>query len=202
MPDQINDFNHVMVDLETLATSPNAVILSIGAVRFNPYIVTQVIDLDNCFYRVIDIGSSIMTGMEISPETIKWWQKQSNEAQSDVFLAESVHISNALASFSSWLPTEDFTIWGNGSSFDIPILENAYRKTKITNPWKYSSHRDYRTIKMLYERLKKDKNYFPEKMNGTAHNALDDARHQVTCLQHMMSTLGFKPENFEPIKGI
>ena len=52
---------HLMVDLETLATSPDAAILTIGAVLFDPYS-TRVYDK---FYTRVNLESTTDLGMKI-----------------------------------------------------------------------------------------------------------------------------------------
>ena len=66
MPPKKEKFDHVMIDLETLDTLPHAVILSIGAVKFNE----KNID-DGAFYRVITIQSNLDEHRTISPSTLR-----------------------------------------------------------------------------------------------------------------------------------
>ena len=49
--------NDVMVDLETLSTKPNAAIVSIGAVFFDP----KTGELGDTYYQVIDIETYGLT---------------------------------------------------------------------------------------------------------------------------------------------
>ncbi|NQW82286.1 MAG: 3'-5' exoribonuclease, partial [Polaromonas sp.] len=63
-----------MVDLETLGTVADAVILSIGAVKFD--LDSDAID-DDGFYASISIESNQETGRRIQEDTLIWWMGQS-----------------------------------------------------------------------------------------------------------------------------
>ena len=56
---------HLMIDLETLATSPNAAILTIGACKFDP----KAQDIHSQFYERIQLGSQEGYGRIINEDT-------------------------------------------------------------------------------------------------------------------------------------
>ena len=62
----------VMIDLETLDTSPNSVIATIGAVKFDRYNISDNIDDYQTFYRKINLKSCEEIGLTTSEETLKW----------------------------------------------------------------------------------------------------------------------------------
>uniref|UniRef100_UPI000BB68BE2 exonuclease n=2 Tax=Escherichia coli TaxID=562 RepID=UPI000BB68BE2 len=66
---------HLMIDLETMGKNPDAPIISIGAIFFDP----QTGDMGPEFSKTIDLETA---GGVIDRDTIKWWLKQSREAQS------------------------------------------------------------------------------------------------------------------------
>ena len=72
----------VMIDLETLATSPNATILSIAGVRFNynkEYRnITSPYDMDY-FYCRVDPESQ--PTRDIDDETVAWWAQQEEDVK-------------------------------------------------------------------------------------------------------------------------
>ena len=82
--------SEVMIDIETLSTHPNALILTIGAIRFNSK--EKIPDFKNKgihkFYFKIDKSSCDKLNFHIDLETKKWWTKQSKEAQYEVFYNE------------------------------------------------------------------------------------------------------------------
>ncbi|EPO2484139.1 3'-5' exoribonuclease domain-containing protein, partial [Escherichia coli] len=65
---------HLMIDLETMGKNPDAPIISIGAIFFDP----QTGEMGPEFSKTIDLETA---GGVIDRDTIKWWLKQSREAQ-------------------------------------------------------------------------------------------------------------------------
>ena len=158
---------NIMIDLETLATSSNAAIISLGAVKFSD-------DIIDTFYSEVDLQSCLDLGMEVSGPTINWWVGRNNMP------IDGIDIYNVLTMFSQWVGNNP-TIWGNGASFDNVILTNAYTKCKITRPWHFTRDRCYRTMKNVSD--------VPFKMIGNKHNALDDARSQALHLIKILEKL-------------
>ena len=167
----------VMVDLETLGTGPNSVIISIGAVKFDP----DTGEIGDEFYAVVDQQSCLDLGLEKDPATVEWWSKQSAAAQEAVFNRPGYHIAQVLEIFGSFV-NKNTPLWGNGADFDNVIIANAYRKLKQETPWKFWNNRCYRTMKNLFPRVTMMR-------EGTHHNALDDAKfqakHLIAILQKM-----------------
>ncbi|WP_074460701.1 exonuclease, partial [Escherichia coli] len=72
---------HLMIDLETMGKNPDAPIISIGAIFFDP----QTGDMGPEFSKTVDLETA---GGVIDRDTIKWWLKQSREAQSAIMTDE------------------------------------------------------------------------------------------------------------------
>ena len=70
---------HIMIDVESLGTRADAVILSLGAVKFD--LTSGKID-DQGFYASISIDSNQELGRRIQEDTLLWWLKQDIAAQS------------------------------------------------------------------------------------------------------------------------
>lgn len=159
----------VMLDLETMSTSANAAIVSIGACKFD-------IDfgITDKFEVVIDLQSCIKREFDIDGNTINWWLKQSDEARKNI-TKKGVDIKDALIQFHTFLGRENVRIWGNGADFDNAILANAFRKFGNYKPWNYGLNRCFRTIKASFHNIEVEK-------VGTHHKALDDAMYQATYL--------------------
>lgn len=151
---QIRD---VMVDLETLGTKPGSVILSIGAVAFNPRkpwdpMFGQPVN-EVRFLSLVSLESCLDVGLRIDPGALRFWLEQEHIARKQAF-AGDVPIGAALRSLSDWLykiaPGENgessAKIWGHGASFDPPILAAAYDKCGLPLPWKFREVRDTRTV--------------------------------------------------------
>lgn len=167
---------NVMLDLETWSTSPNAVITSIGAVKFaiNPNNSGGNI-IDEFYYR-INPQSCVDIGMEMSVDTILWWMKKSEEARSE-FQKPTRTIQDVLWLFTTWLNDDpkNIDVWGNGTDFDNVILENAYKACYKILPWNHFNNRCFRTLKSLFPNVPT----LGEEPAGVKHNALDDAKSQA-----------------------
>jgi 3' exoribonuclease, RNase T-like len=169
---------HVMLDLETYSTRPNALILSIGAVEFDP----NSDEMGRQIEIIIDSESSKSWGLHVDQGTVSWWEKRSQDARDRIFgSTNKVDLTIALHEFSEWFRGE--FIWGNGADFDIPILKSSYDAVKRATPWKPYSGRCYRTIKNLASDIKMER-------QGTHHSAVDDAIDQARHLQTIVRHLG------------
>lgn len=166
---------HVMKDLETMGTRAGCAVVSIGAVMFNP----KTGELGAEFYGVA-VADQGVYGLFQEPGTKKWWSEQSEEARKVFTDPAAMRLPLLLASYTAWLGTvtdpDTVKVWGNGASFDQPILTAAYAAIGAPQPWKFWNDRCYRTVKNLAPHVKL-------KREGTYHNALDDAKSQA---QHLM----------------
>lgn len=159
--------DNVMIDLETLSTKSNAVVISIGAVYFGDD------KLGDTFYAILDSTDQQEVGRHISQDTLKWWAQQSEQARA-VFDKPATPTAKVLADFADYLGDKNLQIWGNGADFDNIIWGSLYEDFSIKKPWSYGNNRCYRTIKNI---LVSPTGLPPRR--GTHHNALDDAIHQA-----------------------
>lgn len=173
---------HVMIDLETFSTAPNAVIVQIAAVQFDPFS-DQIGSVFNC---PVDPQSCSELGLHIDMNTVLWWINQEEAARKRVTspTRNRESVREALKQFAHWIPKEA-KVWGNGAAFDLPILESAYRAIKAPTPWKHWHERCYRTFKALAPPVKMER-------VGVYHDALDDAVSQAKHLQTIIKFLGLK----------
>ena len=165
---------NIMLDLETMGNGPDAAIIAIGACKFD------ITGIQDTYYCVVDLTSSLNAGLKVDGDTILWWLKQSDDARKAIHspLTSANKITEALETFACWVEKNNQKnpkIWGNGASFDNVILANAYGKVGLETPWKYYNDRCYRTIKAMYPEIKMNR-------KGTHHNALDDAISQAEHL--------------------
>lgn len=166
--------DHLMIDLETMGKNPDAPIISIGAIFFDP----QTGDMGPEFSKTIDLETA---GGVIDRDTIKWWLKQSREAQSSI-MTDEIPLDDALLQLREFIDEnsgEFFVhVWGNGANFDNTILRRSYERQGIPCPWRYYNDRDVRTIVELGKAIDFDaRTAIP--FEGERHNALDDARYQA-----------------------
>lgn len=174
---------HIMCDLETFDTKPSALVVSIGAVRFDPALGT----IGEKFYRVLDLQTQSDRGRTTSESTKNWWAQQSDDARA-VLSAPKTDSLVALADFYDFVAGEGCDgFWGNGATFDNVIMDSLYDTFGLKPPWPFWAHRCYRTIKALYVNAH-PKGYLPP-FKGTKHNALADAEHQAECLLVMAQNM-------------
>jgi exodeoxyribonuclease VIII len=176
-----------MVDIETLSTQPNAVILSIGAVIFDPYLEEN---HPEHFYQEIDPASQPSpTPFDVDPETVKWWEKQPRQPQG------TLPIEQAIQDFDLFLQSRKWTyLWANSPSFDFVILRHAFRYCEIEWPQPYWLERDVRTFcGALLPNLPK----LP-----VSHNALHDCQQQILKVQRgyeLLATLAKPLSGHSPV---
>jgi hypothetical protein len=163
----------IMLDLETLATSPDSVILTFGAIKFDPFDSSK--EMKDGIYFRINVDEQIALGRRVDEGTVAWWGTQSEEVREEA-LGETDRVS-----------LEDFTkalnkfvsganrVWAQGPVFDIVILENLYRQIGKPAPWQYYTIRDSRT---LLKALGDDR-----EGGALLHNALADAVSQAQAVQ-------------------
>ncbi|HDY0971078.1 TPA: 3'-5' exoribonuclease [Escherichia coli] len=166
--------DHLMIDLETMGKNPDAPIISIGAIFFDP----QTGDMGPEFSKTIDLETA--DGV-IDRDTIKWWLKQSREAQSAI-MTDEIPLDDALLQLREFIDENSgeffVQVWGNGANFDNTILRRSYERQGIPCPWRYYNDRDVRTIVELGKAIDFDaRTAIP--FEGERHNALDDARYQA-----------------------
>lgn len=171
----------VMIDLETLDVLPSATILTIGAVKFDPF--GDDMREKNCekFYVKVDIDSCDRLGLTTSADTINWWSQQTEAAQNEAFSTKDripVHEAiNQLYKF-CWGAKR---VWSHGAGFDIIILEHVFAKLNKKVPWSFWEVRDTRTLF--------DIGIDPERPPVLAHHALEDAWNQAVGVQNVLRTL-------------
>ena len=164
-----------MIDLETLGITPQAPVISIGAVLFDLESGAQ----SDKFFQKIDINSAL-NGRAPDGNTIKWWMSQSDEARSEFDGPNDMRAS--LVDFTKFTNRPFDGVWSNGSCFDIMIMEDLFHQYEISIPWKFYQIMDMRTIKFLADPC-------PIIREGTHHNALADAEYQAQCVSWMWQNL-------------
>ena len=136
----------VMIDIETLSTRPNAVILTIGAIKFDRKGPLKKLEEMDQFYVRISKESCELSGMIIDEGTVQWWSRQDKEIQYEALEnpVDRLEIKDALVKLKEWIGHSTL-IWGNGSDFDCTILTEAYKLCNLKPPWSFWNTRDVRT---------------------------------------------------------
>ncbi|HEF0076024.1 3'-5' exoribonuclease [Citrobacter youngae] len=179
--DPLNAFyTHLMLDMETMGNSPDAPIVSIGAVFFDPSTGNTGAE----FYQIVSLESSMSFGMKPDASTIQWWLKQSSEARSAILVDGAMGLREVLELLADFIAenaangSHSVQVWGNGCSFDNVILRRAYVLTETPFAVPFWNDRDVRTMVELGKSVGINPR-FDIPFEGDLHNALSDARHQV-----------------------
>ena len=171
-----------MIDLETLSTNPNAVILTIGGVKFDPH--TSVIPSQGMYFKV-DVDSQTTMGREVMQETIDWWATQSKEIQDEAMgEKDRIPLTEMVKRINKFAVGVD-VFWCQGPLFDYAILQDIYKQLGHPAPWQYWQIRDSRTLFTLVPR---DLN----EIRTGAHNALADCYFQAKKVQKVYKQLGIR----------
>jgi hypothetical protein len=189
----------IMLDLETFGTKNHSVIISIGAVWFDPAKRGDDAILGN-FGIAIDPINSQQRGLRIDADTVMWWMQPAQRMAWDEWVNTlKFPLDTSIDLFSEWVfgclktandaatpspdtatydATEHVRVWGNGPQFDCGLLRNAYEVCQRDAPWKHFNERCFRTMKNLPDA----KLLWAPKHVGLLHNALVDARQQALWL--------------------
>jgi hypothetical protein len=170
-----------MIDLEGLATGPDTTILTIAAQSFDPFGTGY---YNRHYYARITLESQ--ENRAIDDATLAWWSTQPPAAFEEAFGEDNrVPLDQALDDLYKLAWQHDF-IWANGPTYDMNILEHAFKSYNKSLPWKFYKVRDARTVYSLWADCPKP---------PTSHHALEDCKRQIDMLQET-----FKHFNIKSIK--
>ena len=168
----------LMIDLEGLGTGPDTTILTIAAQSFDP--------LESGYYEQFYYARVTLESQEnrsIQQSTIDWWATQPAVARDEAFNEEGrIPLDQALTELGR-LIWHSMRVWAQGPTYDMNILEHAYKSYKKPLPWKYYMVRDSRTVFSLWP---------DQPIPPTSHHALEDCRRQIGMLQRTLQHLNVK----------
>jgi hypothetical protein len=114
--------NHLIIDVETMATHQDAVILQITAAMHNTRnkdTLFESLDIKN--YK-LQAKPQADYGRRVDPDTIRWWREQHIDVQKQAFIPhpDDLDPEEALTDFAEWLKSHKFNkyedfIWQRGS---------------------------------------------------------------------------------------
>jgi hypothetical protein len=166
--------NDIMIDIESLDTSPYCVILTIGAVRFDPKGTGVVERLE--LRPTIEDQTEVYNRV-INDDTIRWWSTQNpaalEEAMGEQGRESFKECMEKLYKF-CW---NRRAVWSNGASFDCVVMETAWQQLDMRIPWPFYTVRDTRTLYEVAGVKLKDGGHV------TSHKAVEDAERQAIVVQ-------------------
>ena len=167
-----------MLDIETLGLRPNSQILSIAAIKFNPFEITTDFSANPKLDILLNLDEQ--PNRHQDEDTIFWWSKQDPIVQAKIFNEEGrLSVNEALDQIMKFC-WQAPTIWAQGPQFDICVLNHLYAEHGRGIPWKYNNIRDSRTVLSLVD---------IEKPIVT-HDSIDDVIRQTKLIQEALKKLG------------
>lgn len=192
--------NSCVVDIETLATTSRAAVISLAALKFSPnatdFIPSEVHQLGSYnpnrdfdqFVCNINPLENIKYNREFSAGTIKFWSDRKDQLDLMTSSYPSYEANTAFIRLMEFLtPDDDLKIWANPPRFDLGILGTYFNETNVPL-WQHWRERCFRTVKGAAfirddNRVKEIKEYY--EANGGLHDPLVDCKAQAGILQLM-----------------
>lgn len=175
-----------MVDIETLDTSTSGVILSVGAVKFDPYHTGK--EPHSKTVWLLNIEEQLEKDRTVSDATLQWWLKQDPEIfERAIKDTNRVPVIDFMKEFNKYLAGVN-SLWAHHPHFDIAFLENIYKQYEMHMNWKHYRVEDSATTlnRMPYD-IRKD---LPQQ---DLHDAGEDAYWQAVSVQVVFKYFGYKP---------
>jgi len=177
------------IDIETLSTKRNAVVMSIGICNSDGH--------GDQFY--VPIAQQHQLGRDVSAETMTWWNDPERVNYYHLLRDEcqnafdhDVTIPAARQFIVDFLAHNDDDetreIWMNSPAFDGVILEDLFTQFGLDTPWHYRDPRDFRTLKNLA--LKKNPELVLPNAPAGLHDALVDCQWQMQQTHLYLAALG------------
>jgi exodeoxyribonuclease VIII len=136
---------------------------------------------EHSFYVRVDLESQ--ANRSIQDGTIDWWATQPAAVREEAFSEQDrVQLGVALDGLTK-IVWKARRVWAQGPTYDMTILEHAYKSLNKALPWQYYSVRDSRTVFGLWPGLEAP---------PATHNALEDCRRQISMLQDTLKYLNIK----------
>ena len=177
---------HAMIDIETLGTKSDAVVLTVGGVKFDPFSDQE--PHSPILFRLY-IDQQTAKGRVVDPGTVEWWGKQDKAVQDEAFSEEDrISVDEFCKELNKWFVGVD-TKWAQGPRFDFGILEHLFEQFGHHTNWFYWQEADSRT---LFNLLPFDPRKDAEGKQTGHHNALADAFVQAVSVQKSYRELGIK----------
>jgi len=178
---------HIMIDLETLGTHPNSVIVQIGAVVFDPE--RGAVGYE--FSENVDIQSCLDLGLECDGPTLEWWFGRPSDERT--FLDQPKSVDDVFCAFGSWLQSMEHDpskIIGWSDQMDWSILRTIAKRLWHDD---YIHYKNMRCTRTLYDVAKFDCHVWTGLIvDWPRHDAASDCNRQieyvVECLKILRGT--------------
>lgn len=164
--------NHIMLDIETMSTQPNAAVFEVAMRKFDP--ATGAVSPTSFLWQFVP------TTGDIDPQTVLWWTQQDRRLlEKDCMTTEAQAVADIYQTLEEF---QECLLWAKPASFDCVILEQLLMRNRLKMPIRYWQWRDVRTIVALAQPM-------PNKPT-TTHQALQDIDDQIAELLWAWKELG------------
>ena len=174
MEQTVEDVKNIIIDIETLGRRNDAAITQVGVViadkNFNI--------IDTCLIQ-IDPQAWHTCNRTFTGETLLWWINQKNTPISKKATHNYEELIKQLNYVFSLYNTDNSIVWTKGT-MDLFCIKDLYEFFNMETPWKFWQPKDIRTAKEVIKDWRT--------IEGSTHNALDDAIIQLTELKINIKT--------------
>ncbi len=160
----------MMIDIETLGTTPDAVVVQIGVVVGNTETGAVLRKVGWC------ISTDEQRDRRMDYDTLCWWMLQADDVRQRVFdMKHAITPTRACAEIDALLSEfQPEEIWAGPAMFDLPILTHLFGR----KPWAFWKERCLLTLR---KHVDPDRKLQPPD-NILAHDAVADAAWQFDYL--------------------
>ena len=193
-----------MIDLETLGVDPiTSPIIQIGAAPFQLDEDGPMSGLTQLFRTHVNASSCLVApfNRRIEPGTVAWWARTDAELLAEIMTGVGLPMAQALYELREWvlgIGQDIQGVWSNGATFDITMLEIAYRQAGIHIPWPFRAVRDVRTMAMIAgddDACWNGGTVSAIERDGKKHDALVDCLRQIRLVQQTWQRRVKHPEH-------
>lgn len=175
---------HAMIDLGTLSTLHNPVLLQLGVALFDPG--GEGIDERQSWEMNVSVDSCTALGAVIDDGALDFWFKQPELNRWSVRTFQ-VPIRTALERLRFTLKANAVErVWSHGATFDLSIISWYLERLAMGEAWRYSAARDTRTLFEVAEQYTE----WQRPTRDVAHTGLADAMAQAEDVQAAVRALG------------
>lgn len=184
-------YTDVMLDVETFSTTPDSILLQVGAVAFS--LESGEYSYLTFLRNVSVVEQLLLRPCDMDEGTVSWWRRQSDQAKNSLLVPTPVGVveycddlTAYLAESSGARPIDQLRVWAKGTHFDIPIAARPFRMIGRRDPWNFRMIRDSRTYVKMVEDLVGG---LPEVEAAVAHSADSDCVAQVKAVVQARNAL-------------
>ncbi|MGA0610033.1 3'-5' exonuclease [Caldimonas sp. KR1-144] len=167
----------MMVDCETLALTPDALItqIAVGVYDRDAGQITSML--------VLHPDTHEQSNRRIDYDTVSWWMKQSAPAREAVFgyTGERFKKARIREILHAFCANAEGGIWAAPSAFDFALLRDYF---DACTPWSYRAERDMTTLRRLID---PDSTLEPPSDAAREHDAAYDVEWQSTYLTLLLA---------------